>query len=260
MTNRVWEVDIFLVGPISIARSINFKQKKGFSQDQFYSNISLASESYGIKATVTAFADTDVKARIAAFVFFGQMVDVLIYDNEIPLIMQNKDLAMRSGSQFTTRRTVNEENFIAAFRVARSLEKEHPRLLRAIGWYAKGKVSNNTLDAFLSFWNVLEIVGVTYHTPNERTELGVINKVYQCFLENFGDEKEWLVDNQWINRMHEKRSSIAHGGENTTAEAIHEISVLIPELDSVGKRLIEAVIHKKYGHDILQHEYWMAHF
>lgn len=41
---RVWEVDIEIVGPITISTDISFRQEKGFDQDQFYSNVILHRE------------------------------------------------------------------------------------------------------------------------------------------------------------------------------------------------------------------------
>ena len=58
MCNRkVWEIDFDVIGPISIANEIAFRQEKGFDQHQFYSDIRLKKSTYGIKATITAYAD-----------------------------------------------------------------------------------------------------------------------------------------------------------------------------------------------------------
>lgn len=35
--------------------------------------------------------------------------------------------------------------------------------------YSKGKITQNTLDKFLAFWNVIEILGIKYHETTERT-------------------------------------------------------------------------------------------
>ena len=70
-SNKTWEVDIYLDGPISISRSISFKQKKGFNKDQFHSNIVLHATKHGVKATITAIAKSSKTAQIAAYVFVG---------------------------------------------------------------------------------------------------------------------------------------------------------------------------------------------
>ena len=48
---KIWEVDIDIIGPISIADNISFKQVKGFDEDQFYSNVVLQKEKYSLQGT-----------------------------------------------------------------------------------------------------------------------------------------------------------------------------------------------------------------
>lgn len=257
---KVWEVDIDIIGPIAISNDISFKQEKGFDQDQFYSNITLSNKKFGVTSTVTAYADSSEIAKTVAFVFLGRMVDILILDNDIPLALQDHNNRIGYAEQAITRRNLIKEDFIAAFNIARRLEIEHPMLLKAIGWYAKGKVSNNTLDSFLAYWNAIEITATKYHTPTPRTSKGAINMVYQCFLEYLGSKENWGVHNRWINEMHDKRSRIAHGGEETTAEAISDVSILIPKLSEMAKKLLNNVIEKHYPNNIFQQEGWMAFF
>ncbi len=221
---KVWEVAIDIVGPISILKDLSFQQEKGFDEDQFYSNIILKNENVGVTTTVTAYADSREIAKTAALVFLGRMIDILVIDNNIPLILQDNEKRTKYVDKASTRRLLELEDFIAAFNVARRLETDHPMLLKSIGWYAKGKISNNTLDSFLAYWNAIEITGMEYHTVTERTRNGVINKIYQCFLDYFGDPQSWGVHERWINDMHDKRSRIAHGAEETTAEAITGVS------------------------------------
>lgn len=82
--------------------------------------------------------------------------------------------------------------------------------------------------------------------------------IYQCFLDYFGDSQSWGVHDRWINDMHEKRSRIAHGAEETTAEAITGVSILIPSLAEVSRKLIYKVLETQYDHDIFEMEHWMA--
>jgi hypothetical protein len=60
--------------------------------------------------------------------------------------------------------------------------------------------------------------------------------------------------------MHEKRSRIAHVGEETTAEAINSVSVLIPELETMAKRLLDCIVKEKYPNNIIEQEGWLAFF
>lgn len=77
MCNRkIWEIDFDVVGTIAIASEITFRQEKGFDQHQFYSDIRLKKSTYGIKATITAYADNINIAETVAYVYFGRMRDV----------------------------------------------------------------------------------------------------------------------------------------------------------------------------------------
>ncbi len=260
---RIWEVDIDIIGPIMIKENISFKQEKGYDEEQFYSNISLRNEKFGISATLTAYAENIDIAKTVAFVYLGRMVDVLVLDNDLSIVIQERGNYFISNVQPITRRQFKKDELELAFKVARKLELEQIALFKAIGWYAKGKVSNNALDSFLSYWNVIEIVGKEYHTETERTKDGVINKVYQCFLDYLGSENDWNLPGRWINDMHDKRSSIAHGGEEATSEAINNIAVLIPILSQTARRIILAVIDIKYPGDIwdiVDNDRWMEFF
>ena len=65
---KIWEVNIDVVGPIAIENQISFRQKKGFDEDQFYSNIMLKTADYGIESKLTAYAENMELAQIAAYV------------------------------------------------------------------------------------------------------------------------------------------------------------------------------------------------
>lgn len=246
---RIWEVDIDIIGPIMITENISFKQEKGYDEEQFYSDITLRNEIFGVSATLTAYAETIDIAKTVAFVYLGRMIDVLNLDNDLAIVLQEHGNHIASKIQPVARRRFKKDELELAFKVARKLELEQRVLLKAIGWYSKGKISINTMDSFLSYWNVIEIVGKEYHTETERTT-GVINMVYQCFLDYFGTEDKWKLPERWINKMHDKRSSIAHGGEEATSEAINDIAVLIPLLSQTARRIILAVIDSKYPEDI----------
>lgn len=57
---------------------------------------------------------------------------------------------------FVSRRLLSKSDIISAFKMARRFELEQPKLLRAIGWYSKGKISLNTFDQFLAYWNIFQ--------------------------------------------------------------------------------------------------------
>lgn len=262
MNRKIWEVDIDIIGPITIAQPFGFKQEKGFDRIQFYSDIRFRNNGRGISSTVTAYAENCDFAQTVAFVFIGRMVDILSLENNIPLILSLPERSNKYNYNevATTRRLLENVDFMAAFKVARRLETENPVLLKAIGWYSKARASINTLDQFLSFWTSIEVAATEYHTHTERTTNGVINKVYQCFLDYFGGTHEWGVPETWINQMHDQRSRIAHGAEETTAETINNVAQLVPELEEVSRRLIYAILTRFYPDDIFKEAFASATF
>ncbi len=140
---RIWEVDIDIIGPIMITEDISFKQEKGYDEEQFYSDISLHNERFGIRATLTAYAATIEIAKTVAFVYLGRMIDVLVLDNDLPLILQEHGNHIASKTKSIVRRQFNKDELELAFKVARKLELEQRVLLKAIGWYSKGKISES---------------------------------------------------------------------------------------------------------------------
>lgn len=239
-----------------------FAKKKGFDEDQFYSNISLKAADYGVESKLTAYAENMEMAQIAAYVFFGRMIDVLAFDNQIPLTIHdhgNKTTHVVKGMS-SVKRMFTDSEFMMAFIMARRLEVEHPRILKAIGWYVKGINSNNALDSFLSYWNAIEIIGTHYYTPTDRAKSGAINQIYQCFLDLWGNESNWELPDRWINDMHDKRSKIAHGVDETTVEALNSTAILIPEVSGVARKVIYSTLNKEYGENIWERAYAEALF
>lgn len=246
MSRRIWEVDFDVVGPISITNEITFRQEKGFDQHQFYSDIKLTKSAYGIKATVTAYADNISIAETVAYVYFGRMRDVLALENDIPIQLYKHEGAFANQKSYASRRLLNKSDIISAFKMARRLEVEQPKLLRAIGWYSKGKETQNTLDRFLAYWNVIEILGKEFHIHTDRTQNGVKNQIYQCFIDVFGEIGNWELPAGWIDNMYDKRNEIVHGGEDTTIESINLVSELVPLLEQTAKGLTDRIIDSIY--------------
>ncbi|WP_088356648.1 methylamine utilization protein MauJ [Bacillus cereus] len=253
MERKIWEIDFDVIGPISIERNIRFKQEKGFDQHQFYSDIELSKSSYGFKATITAYADTIDMAETVAYVYFGRMRDVLSLTNDIPIQLNKNEGRFNMTRNFTSRRILTKSNIITAFNMARKFESEQSKLLRAIGWYSKGKLSHNTFDQFLAFWNVIEILAKEFHTVTDRTSSGVKNQIYQCFIDYFGEIENWDLPERWIDSMYDKRNGIVHGGEDITLEAIKETSKMIPLLEKTSKVLIDKIIDDNYDRSEFQY-------
>lgn len=246
MGGKIWEVDFDVVGPISIVNEITFRQEKGFDQHQFYSDIRLTKSTYGIKATITAYAENISIAETVAYVYFGRMKDVLALEDDIPIQLYKHEGAFANRNSYVSRRLLNKSEIISAFKMARRLEVEQPKLLRAIGWYSKGKISQNTFDQFLAYWNVIEILGKEFHTHTDRTQNGIKNQIYQCFIDFFGEIGNWELPDGWIDNMYDKRNEIVHGGEDTTLESINLVSELIPLLEQTAKGLTDRIIDSLY--------------
>lgn len=244
---RVWEVDLDVIGPITIKNSISFKREKGFSYHQFYSDIQLKDSSLGLNATITAYAETSGIAETVAYVYFGHMIDILAFENDIAIYLFTSQGQVDRNLKYLPRRVLNKSDFIESFKIARRLEVEEPKLLRAIGWYSKGKNTENTFDRFLSFWNVIEILGKQYHTETERTSKGSVNMIYQSFLDYFGTEDNWLVSRNWINKMYQKRNDVVHGGQDNTVEAINRFSDFVPKIEAISHLMIKEIFDSKYN-------------
>ncbi|KDN57502.1 methylamine utilization protein MauJ [Exiguobacterium sp. AB2] len=241
---RTWRIDFDLVGPISIATNRLMRQPKGFSNQQFYSDVSITSASYGLKVTVTAFADNMQDAEIAAHVYLGRMRDVLTSLIDLPIQIETHETALSVKTRFSSRILLDKSDFELAFKKARFYEKHHPKLLQAMGWYSKAKLSTNAYDQFFAYWNAIEILGTAYHTETAKTKSGTINKIYQSFLDHFGPESEWPVQNDWINTYHGLRSRLYHGGTGTTLKEILNISSKIPSLSDTAIKFIHEIVNQ----------------
>jgi hypothetical protein len=253
MRRRIWEVDFDVVGPISIANEITFRQEKGFDQHQFYSDIHLRKKHFGMAVTITAYADNINIAETVAYVYFGRMRDVLSLENDIPIQLYKHEGIFTNQKKFVRRRLLSKSDIISAFKMARRFELEQPKLLRAIGWYSKGKIALNTFDQFLAYWNVIEILGKEFHSHTDRTQNGVKNQIYQCFIDLFGEIERWGLPANWIDNMYDKRNEIVHGGEDTTLEKINLVAELVPLLEQTGKSLIDHIIDLKYDREEFIH-------
>lgn len=243
---NIWEIDFEMVGPITINREVSFNQEKGFDMDQFYSEITLRKSSYGINATITAYANNAETAERVAYVYFGRMIDVLSLNNDVPI-----KLSIPTGNQIgrrsnPSRRVLEKSEIKIAFNMARKFEMEQPKLLRAISWYSKAILDQNTLDKFMAYWNVIEILGSEYHSPTERTDHGTINKIYQCFLEYFGEANQWNLPDRWINDTCNMRNKLAHGAEDFTIETIINYASEVPLLEQIARRIIFEIINAHY--------------
>ena len=137
-------------------RQISFQQENGFHMNQFYSDIMLSKSPYGINATITAYADNPEDAERVAYLYFGRMRDVLSLNSSVPIRLNIGHGNSVGRKPNIRRRVIRHSKIKTAFNMARTVEKEHKKILRAISWYSKGKLSHNTLDQFLAYWSVIK--------------------------------------------------------------------------------------------------------
>ncbi len=227
MQRVTWDVKLEVVGPVKVNQTVNMRQEKGFdSEDQFYSDVQIKSNRYGLTANVTAYAPTSEIAYKAALHFFGNMIDVLSFKIDAPLNLYHINSKSMGLGEYSVKRILDRNIIDESFQTAReySINETKSAALRAMGWYRKGHISNDPIDRFLAFWNVIEILGVKFHTPTERTSSGAINQIFQCFLDYIGEETSWGLVDRWINNMHQLRSQLAHGGITIDIHTIEDVA------------------------------------
>ena len=244
MTRIIWNVELKVGGAIKVERSFSMQQAKGFDPvDQFYSDVLIKNGRNGLTAQIPAYAPNSEIAYKAALYFFGNMIDVLCFKTDIPLYLYYYDAMNTHNVEYTTKRILNKRIFEDSFRIARefSMDEAKSAVMRALGWYRKGLISDDPIDKFLSFWNVIESLGAKFHTETDRTRNGAINQIYQCFLDYIGREESWGLGDRWINNMHELRSQLAHGGRTIDINTIEEVSAYNVTLQNQTNLLLHKI-------------------
>lgn len=187
-----WEVSLYVDGPVTVKRRVVTTQQKGFRvDDPFYSDIEITNIPSGLKATVTARAPDHVIAYTAAVYFFGHMLDALTLAVNRPMDLSLTERERPSAPRHDVKRIIEREEFEAAFHEAHSLRQGGPALLRSLGWYRKGLTTDDPLDKFLAFWNVIEIVAGKFYQSvlaidQQRAKNGCKSQVWECFKTLWG--------------------------------------------------------------------------
>jgi len=252
MNRTVWEVELKVTGPIKVRNKVTFRTEKGFTMLPFYSDISIKNTNNGVGATVTAFADSKDLAYSAAYVFFGQMIDVLSFKINEPLYLHYYENNFAVNQKYEVKRLLSKQDFEDSFQEARDLLLHNQYLLKAYGWYRKGLTTENPFDQLLAFWNVIEIIAPKYHNETTRSRRGIINKIWQCFLDLWGEENDWPVigrKENWINSVCEIRNHISHGVKEINLENILEVIIYVEDLKKLTFILLTKVnnLHYQWG-------------
>jgi hypothetical protein len=239
----VWEVEILVIGPLSIKNAINFNARKELEHPEpFYSNVSIINNENGFLATVTAFAPNSDLAEKAAIIFFGRMLDVLSLNLNLSLQLDiAKNVIVQKASQ-NVRRIVDRQDFVDAFFQSRILSLTETTFLRSLSWFRKGKHSQDPLDKFLAFWNSIETVASKYN-PNKDACKGKGSKchIWESFKKVWGECDKWEFiggQTKWIDECNEHRINIAHGIIPIEIDFIEKIINKLPEVENIAFKFL----------------------
>lgn len=248
MSMQTWEIDLYVEGPVSVRNRIRTEQQKGFRvDDPFYSTIRIEGRpTMGLHATVTARAESLTSAENAAMVFFGHMLDALALTVNQPMILSLAERDRVSRQRYGSRRVLEESEIIDAFKEAHFLRTGSPLFLRALGWYRKGRFTEDPFDAFLALWNSIELVASKFHQyvpsiDQERAKNGSVSQIWECFKALWGECTVWPTiggDAHWIDSANSTRNDVAHARKPVTVEQVEIIARQIPVLSEVAYRFL----------------------
>lgn len=243
----IWEVVLYLDGPISVRRRIITSQQKGFRvDDPFYSDIEITGIPSGVKSTVTARAPDHRIAYKAGVVFFGHMVDALTLTVNRPMYLSLLERERTNLQRYDVKRVIDAGEFEHAFQEGHQLARRSPSFLRSLGWYRKGLNTNDPLDRFLAFWNAIEIVASKYYRyvppiDKERAKKGSKSQVWECFKALWGPIDNWPViagDTRWIDDSYNIRLDVAHGAAFIDIHKVAEVAERLPAIEDVCFRFL----------------------
>ena len=231
---RIYEVELNLLGAVSIKSPINFSTEKELEIGTiFNSSVKINSNQQGLKLSTTVRTNSEDNARKIALLFIGKMLDVLSFKLNKPINISENEIINKS-LRGNLKALIEREEFREAFEISRNLNLNNTTFLRGLNWYRKGLYSDDPFDKFLAFWNSISIIATKYHTPDERTSNGSINQIWNCFETLWtNDISNWKGINnniRWINEMNEIRNNIAHGLIPIEIEYVEDV---ISKLDNV---------------------------
>lgn len=238
---RIYEVEFFIVGPFKFRNDIRLQTTKELQiGNVFDSEINIKQSLRSNVITATVLTNHIDRAEKVAALFIGKMLDVLCLKANCKIDIGTVENRINN---YKINAILNLEDIRESFEIARSLNL-HPvnnKLLRAYSWYRKGLNSENTLDKFLAFWNSISVVSDAYCENNERTRKGIINRIWNCFIQIWGQNEDWPLianDNNWINEHNEIRNQIAHGGITVDIEYINNVLDKIETLEKLNYKFL----------------------
>jgi hypothetical protein len=238
---RIYNVDLLISGPITTKRIISFDTEKELDLGNvFRSDISIKKHQQGFIISTTVYTASQDRAYKLALLFIGKMLDILSMKTNSPLnvsLNEYRQLADRN----IVRAVIDEEEFRFCFELARQLNLNENKLLRAFSWYRKGLYTEDPFDKFLAFWNSICVVADGYCNDNERTKLGTVNRIWDCFITLWGQCPNWEYINgndRWVNDNNEVRNKIAHGGVTVDIQYVENVINQLETVQNVAYKFL----------------------
>jgi hypothetical protein len=230
---RIYNVELLISGPITTRRVINFDTEKELDLgNAFRSDICIKKHQQGFLIATTVYTANQDRAYKVGLLFIGKMLDILSMKTNLPMYVSFNDYRQLSDRNIV-RAVIDENEFRFCFELARQLNLNENKLLRAFSWYRKGLYTEDPFDKFLAFWNSICVVADGYCNNNERTSLGTVNRIWDCFITLWGECPDWEFINgneRWVNDNNEVRNKIAHGGVTVDVQYVENV---INQLDTV---------------------------
>jgi len=240
-----WKVELAVSGPVTTRARRSLNVLKGHTAP-WQTQVTLENQRYGVKVAVIARARDLQGAHDAAVFFVGEALDYLAFKLDLPLFLSSSCPELRDSGD-NVRRVVTEAEWREVFELGRKYGANYPAITKALSWYRKGLTSENPVDRYLAFWNVLEVLGAGYHQQNERTSQGIINQICNCFDQLWESCEHWPVvagRPERVNQFHGRRNAITHGFQDIDVQSLREISDDTDELRELSRALLEAVVQK----------------
>lgn len=231
-----WAVKLAVSGPVAVKRNLSVSVEKGFN-NPFLTTVNIRPAKHGVKVEIIARANDQIEANDAAVFFIGQMIDRLSFQLNLPLSVSLNGEQFQSGLSENVHRILTRDEIIDAFTVSRDYGLRRGVLMRSLGWYRKGISSQDPIDKFIAFWCSLEGFGSESHRRNERTALGSINQILDCFNQVWGEPENWkVIPNEAgkINEFGHIRNGISHGFMPVSIETIRTINLALPVIQQLS--------------------------
>lgn len=238
---RIYNVELLVSGRVTIRRQINFNTDKELDfGNVFQSDISIKKHQQGFVISSTVYTADQDRAYKVALLFIGKMLDILSLKTKSTLNVSFNEYRQTSDRNIV-RAVIDEDEFRFCFDLARQLNLNENKLLRAFSWYRKGLYTEDPFDKFLAFWNSISVVADGYCNDNDRTRQGIINKIWDCFVTLWGDCANWEYINgndRWVNDNNEIRNKIAHGGVTVDIQYVENVINQLETVQNVAYKFL----------------------